>query len=55
MTTAAISAIMIMMSKREGKTTIQITKETADKLATLGKKGESYEDIILKLLKKAVK
>ncbi len=34
------------------KTTIAVTKETAAKLAKLGKKGESYEDILKKLLER---
>jgi len=39
------------MPYREGVTTIQITPNTRDKLKELGKKGESYEDIILRLIK----
>jgi len=39
------------MSK--GITTIQVTKETRNKLKELGKKGETYDDIIRKLLKLA--
>jgi len=35
----------------KGVTTIQLTPATRDKLKELGKKGESYEDIILRLLK----
>jgi len=31
-------------------TTIVITKETRERLKNLGKKGESYEHIIIKLL-----
>ena len=31
-------------------TVIQISPETRDKLKALGKKGETYEDVILKLL-----
>ena len=31
-------------------TTIQMTPETREKLKSLGKKGDSYEDIILKLI-----
>ena len=34
-------------------TTIRIRKSTAEKLKKLGKKGETYEDIILRLLKKS--
>jgi len=32
------------------KTTIQVEKTTRDKLRTVGKKGESYDTIILQLL-----
>ncbi|MCK9570234.1 hypothetical protein M0R72_14915 [Candidatus Pacearchaeota archaeon] len=31
-------------------TTIQITPETRDKLKEVGKKGETYEQIIIRLL-----
>ncbi|HLC79815.1 MAG TPA: antitoxin VapB family protein [archaeon] len=31
-------------------TTIQITPEAREKLKELGKKGDSYEDIILRLI-----
>jgi hypothetical protein len=31
-------------------TTIQIAKETRDELADLGKKGETYDEIIKKLI-----
>lgn len=34
-------------------TTIQIDTETRDILKSLGKKGETYNDIIRKLIKKA--
>ena len=34
-------------------TTIQISKETRDKLKELGKKGETYDEIIKRLLKLA--
>jgi len=43
------------MPYRSGVTTIQLTPETRDKLKELGKKGESYEQIILRLLKAAKK
>ena len=33
------------------RTTIQLSRDTRDKLADLGKKGDSYEDIILNLIK----
>ncbi len=32
-------------------TTIKLTKKTVQKLAELGKKGDTYEDIILELLR----
>jgi hypothetical protein len=34
------------------KTTIELSKETRDKLKNLGRKGDTYEDIILRLLEK---
>ncbi len=34
----------------EDKTTIQISKSLRDKLKDLGKKGETYDDVILRLL-----
>jgi transcriptional regulator len=37
----------------QGKTTIELTKETRDQLKALGKKGETYEEIIKRLLKQA--
>ena len=37
------------MAKTES-TTIQITKETREELKTLGSKGETYDEIIKKLL-----
>lgn len=43
------------MAYRKGVTTIQLSPQTRDKLKELGKKGDSYEDIILKLLKSAKK
>ena len=43
------------MPYRSGVTTIQLTPATRDKLKELGKKGESYEQIILRLLKAAKK
>lgn len=36
---------------RKGVTTIQISPETREKLKELGKKGDTYNDIILNLLK----
>ncbi|MFH1240467.1 MAG: hypothetical protein V1672_04605 [Candidatus Diapherotrites archaeon] len=43
------------MPYTKGVTTIQMSPQTRDKLKELGKKGETYEDIILKLLKSAKK
>ncbi len=40
------------MAFNKGVTTIQLSPKTRDKLKELGKKGETYEDIILRLLKK---
>jgi len=34
------------------RTTIVLSKKTVDKLKSLGKKGESYEDIVSRLLRK---
>jgi predicted CopG family antitoxin len=34
------------------KTLIQISKEIAEKLKEIGKKGETYEDIIIRLLER---
>tara|TARA_Y100000310_G_C20537482_1_gene741582 strand:- start:755 stop:961 length:207 start_codon:yes stop_codon:yes gene_type:complete len=36
-------------------TTIQISKETKDKISSFGLKGESYEDIIKRIYSLAVK
>ena len=33
-----------------GKTSIQLEDETRDRLRGLGKKGESYDDIVLRLM-----
>jgi len=38
---------------REGKTTIELSKETRDRLKKLGKKGETYDEIIRRLLELA--
>lgn len=38
------------MLKQEQNPTIKISKELKEKLDNLGKKGDSYEDIIKKLL-----
>lgn len=50
-----ITDIMLIMSKKDEMTTIQVSKDTAEKLAAMGKKGDSYEAIIQRLLKKAGK
>lgn len=39
------------MPFKHGITTIQISPATREKLKDLGKKGETYEQIILKLIK----
>jgi len=36
-------------------TTIQLSKETRDKISSLGRKGESYEEIITRIYSIAVK
>lgn len=36
------------------KTTIQISKDTKEKLVSLGKKNESYDKVIQKILKNAI-
>ncbi|MDO8537309.1 MAG: hypothetical protein Q7S21_00330 [archaeon] len=39
------------MKKIDGVTTIQLSSSTRDKLKILGIKGETYEQVILRLLK----
>ena len=39
------------MSFSKAVTVIQLSAETRDKLKTLGSKGDTYEDIILRLIK----
>ena len=36
-------------------TTIQLSKETRDKISSLGRKGESYEEIITRIYSIAIK
>jgi len=43
------------MPFRSGVTTIQLSANTREKLKDLGKKGETYDEIILKLIKKQKK
>ncbi len=38
------------MPSRKGVTTIQLEKKTRDRLMDLGKKGESYDQIINRLV-----
>jgi len=38
---------------REGKTTIELSKETRDRLKELGKKNETYDEIVKKLIELA--
>lgn len=45
-------SIDIMVKSKGDRSSIQLSKKTMEKLAKLGKKGDSYEEIILKLLKK---
>lgn len=40
------------MTKNEPTTTIQLSPSTRDKLKALGRKGETYEEIVLRLLAK---
>ena len=40
---------------KQDLTTIQLSRETRDQLKDLGRKGETYDDIIQKLLKEANK
>ena len=46
---------MITIMNKEPKTTIQVSKATADKLSKRGAKGESYDVIIRKLLERKSK
>jgi len=39
--------------EKENITTIQVSKETREELKNLGKKGETYNEIIRKLLESA--
>ena len=41
---------VIDMPSRKGVTTIQLEKKTRDRLIDLGKKGESYDQIINRLV-----
>jgi len=41
---------MVIHMMKEEITTIQISKEIRDQLKELGKKGETYDEIIRKLL-----
>lgn len=38
------------MPSRQGVTTIQLEAKTKDRLMDIGKKGETYDDIINKLI-----
>jgi len=42
-----------MKGKKTGFTTISVSIETRNKLAKLGKKGDTYNDIIEKLFERA--
>jgi len=42
--------MIVMVATMEGKTTIQVSKKLRDKLKELGKKGETYEEIIWRLV-----
>jgi len=41
------------MSRKEGMTTITVSKKARDELKALGKKGESYDKIVRKLIRLA--
>jgi len=49
-TIKAITLIIIMVMAMGEKTTIQVSKKLRDKLKELGKKGETYEEIIRRLV-----
>ena len=38
---------------KENATTIQLSRETRDQLKQFGKMGETYDDVIRKLIRKA--
>ncbi len=42
--------MIVMVTTMEEKTTIQVSKKLRDKLKELGKKGETYEEIIWRLV-----
>ncbi len=46
-------SITTMPKSRRDLTTIQISKETREMLKSLGKKGETYDDIIRRLIELA--
>ena len=48
-----IYSIYSIYSMANDITTIQLTKRTRDELAKLGNKDETFEDIIISLMKKA--
>ena len=50
MTVAGIVYILKKMIRMSGKTNIQVSRETKDYLTKLGRKGDTYDDIIRRLL-----
>ena len=46
---------MVMPKARREMTTIQVSKETREMLKELGRKGETYDDIIRRLIELARK
>lgn len=46
-------SVTVMPRSRRDLTTIQISKETREMLKSLGKKGETYDDIIRRLIELA--
>lgn len=43
------------MSSNDNPTTIRVTKDTKERLRKRGSKGDTYEDIVVELLKVAEK
>jgi hypothetical protein len=41
---------MMSMTKHKGNTTIQLSKKMRDELKALGTKGETYDDIVKRLI-----
>jgi len=52
MDTKNINSSKMVKNKMRKKTTVEISFELRDKLKEIGKKGDTYEEIIWKLYKK---